>query len=711
MPSGCGAGNPAGSTGPPPYASHGLAALNVKRASAPYVDFESTRGRRSMEPRTVHSVCPPKKKGGPAVPYRSLPMPTGHLLPVLPGPCRSHWPPLVTVGRQPLVPAGHQLPVPAGHQLPVPAGHHLPVPAGHHLPAPVGHHLPIPARHLPCPYRSHRPPLAATCHHLPAPAGPYRPFRSLPLMACRHPDAPVLQSLPDPLLDPVGGCQTPSESSDRHLPELPPAPADRADSTAPGAGPGIGGRRAALESPESPPERGLRIPPPPLDPSTERNKAALRSLIARAPPVDFEGPWLWDVARQATMGVNVVLLLDQYLKQVFTVAQPRVRRRKAPPCRRNESRRKRKRREYAETQNREQDRQHSAPALQPLLGLPRIRGPTGVDSGHTPDPPVMSGVGPSHRKATMPLSPSTRESGTEVESDLDVQYQSLDREEEELMDYEGPKGKKRTKSKKKAPKISTSEEEDARASPEPSSKKSKQTADGKGQTSSKASNNQKESNTATPNPIPQEATMRELMGKAQTIFIRTMAAVGGLMEEPARVHLVDSFQTLTNIAVQLIEENSYLRGRLAERPTEGPRSYLAVASATSSSGVSSGGTGGAAGQTRVDVPRSPAPIQKPALLIYPTHPKPNSEYSQVVEALRAEVSPEDLGLSEFETRRIKGGALISSTSASAEEASLRGVDCLSDGGEPPRSLLPAVYSLRAHCRTVPGAPPMHALRR
>ncbi|KAG0443972.1 hypothetical protein HPB47_014328 [Ixodes persulcatus] len=208
---------------------------------------------------------------------------------------------------------------------------------------------------------------------------------------------------------------------------------------------------------------------------------------------------------------------------------------------------------------------------------------------------------------------------TEVESDLDAQYQSLDREEEELMDYEGPKGKKRTKPKKKTPKISTSEEEDARASPEPSSKKSKQTADGKGQTPSKASNNQKESNTATPNPTPQEATMRELM----------------------------------------------------ERPTEGPRSYLAVASATSSCGVSSGGTGGAAGPTRVDVLRSPAPIQKPALLIYPTHPKPNSEYSQVVEALRAEVSPEELGLSEFETRRIKGGALISSTSVETADGGRR----------------------------------------
>ncbi|KAG0445286.1 hypothetical protein HPB47_017303 [Ixodes persulcatus] len=142
-----------------------------------------------------------------------------------------------------------------------------------------------------------------------------------------------------------------------------------------------------------------------------------------------------------------------------------------------------------------------------------------------------------------------------------------------------------------------------------------------------------------------------------------MAAVGGLMEEPAREHLVNSFQTLTNIAVQLIEENSYLRGRLAERPTEGPRSYLAVALATSSGGVPSGETGGATGQTRVDVPRFPAPIQKPALLIFPTHPKPNSEYNQVVEALRAEVSPGELGLSEFETRRIKGGALISSTSA------------------------------------------------
>ncbi|KAG0442582.1 hypothetical protein HPB47_015660 [Ixodes persulcatus] len=127
------------------------------------------------------------------------------------------------------------------------------------------------------------------------------------------------------------------------------------------------------------------------------------------------------------------------------------------------------------------------------------------------------------------------------------------------------------------------------------------------------------------------------------------------------------------------------QGATIERPTEGPRSYLAVASATSSCGVSSGGTGGAAGPTRVDVLRSPAPIQKPALLIYPTHPKPNSEYSQVVEALRAEVSPEELGLSEFETRRIKGGALISSTSGSLfspreTEAAHPPLGCSSGGG-------------------------------
>ncbi|KAG0437343.1 hypothetical protein HPB47_017487 [Ixodes persulcatus] len=148
-------------------------------------------------------------------------------------------------------------------------------------------------------------------------------------------------------------------------------------------------------------------------------------------------------------------------------------------------------------------------------------------------------------------------------------------------------------------------------------------------------------------------------------------------------------------------------------------------------------------QANYTLERFPAPIQKPALLIFPTHPKPNSEYNQVVEALRAEVSPGELGLSEFKTRRIKGGALISSTSdylalkaaeinqnqltgtsedikvvrtfvsrdASAEEASLRGVDCFSDGREPPHSLLPGVFSLRAHCGTVPGASTMHALRR
>ncbi|CAN7940083.1 unnamed protein product [Ixodes pacificus] len=59
-----------------------------------------------MVPRTVHSVCPPRRKGGPAVPHRPLPTTAGRHLPVLPGPCRFHWPPLVTAGHHLLAPAG-----------------------------------------------------------------------------------------------------------------------------------------------------------------------------------------------------------------------------------------------------------------------------------------------------------------------------------------------------------------------------------------------------------------------------------------------------------------------------------------------------------------------------------------------------------------------------------------------------------------------------
>lgn len=164
--------------------------------------------------------------------------------------------------------------------------------------------------------------------------------------------------------------------------------------------------------------------------------------------------------------------------------------------------------------------------------------------------------------------------------------------------------------------------------------------------------------------------MREQVGKAQTTFIQTIAAVGELKEEKARVNLAESFQTITNIAAQLLQENSYVKGRLAERPQEGSKGYLEAAAATASDGTRTRETGlGAVNKKWVDVDgaQTPAHVRKSALLIYPTNPRPNSDYSQVMEALRAAVSPEELGLSDLETRRIKGGALIASTSGEGIE--------------------------------------------
>ncbi|KAG0435984.1 hypothetical protein HPB47_018210 [Ixodes persulcatus] len=111
-------------------------------------------------------------------------------------------------------------------------------------------------------------------------------------------------------------------------------------------------------------------------------------------------------------------------------------------------------------------------------------------------------------------------------------------------------------------------------------------------------------------------------------------------------------------------ENS--SGRLAERPQEGHKSYLEAASTTASGAVRIRETGlGAANDARVDVEgaQTSALVQKPALLIYPTKPKTNSEYSQVMEALRVAISPEELGLSDLETRKVKGGALVASSSS------------------------------------------------
>lgn len=68
------------------------------------------------------------------------------------------------------------------------------------------------------------------------------------------------------------------------------------------------------------------------------------------------------------------------------------------------------------------------------------------------------------------------------------------------------------------------------------------------------------------------------MGLAQRIFLQAIAAVGAAMDAHYRDALVESFQAVTNVATELLEENACLRGRLAERPPTNLHTHTSYAS-------------------------------------------------------------------------------------------------------------------------------------
>lgn len=165
---------------------------------------------------------------------------------------------------------------------------------------------------------------------------------------------------------------------------------------------------------------------------------------------------------------------------------------------------------------------------------------------------------------------------------------------------------------------------------------------------------------------PQEASLREQMGLAQRVFLQAIAAVGAPMEAHHRDALVDSFQAVTNVATQLLEENAFLRGRLVERPHTNEHTHTSYASILKKD-LSNSGVRNTEEQTElpnaVKTPRNENPTPKAALLIYPTKPKKNEEHRQVVQVLRSAFTPTDIGLEAPEVRRIKGGALVLSKSS------------------------------------------------
>ncbi|CAN7978962.1 unnamed protein product, partial [Ixodes persulcatus] len=88
----------------------------------------------------------------------------------------------------------------------------------------------------------------------------------------------------------------------------------------------------------------MRVQPP------EALLRALREAVEKEPPRKFQGQRLWDVAREAISGADVLRPVNDYIRDVFFLDQRRMPPQGSKPASPRESRRRRRRREYARTQ-------------------------------------------------------------------------------------------------------------------------------------------------------------------------------------------------------------------------------------------------------------------------------------------------------------------------------------------------------------------------
>ncbi|CAN7978020.1 unnamed protein product, partial [Ixodes persulcatus] len=84
--------------------------------------------------------------------------------------------------------------------------------------------------------------------------------------------------------------------------------------------------------------------------SREALLRALREAVEKEPPRKFQGQRLWDVAREAISGGDVLRPVNDYIWDVFFLDQRRMPPQGSKPASPRESRRRRRRREYARTQ-------------------------------------------------------------------------------------------------------------------------------------------------------------------------------------------------------------------------------------------------------------------------------------------------------------------------------------------------------------------------
>lgn len=281
--------------------------------------------------------------------------------------------------------------------------------------------------------------------------------------------------------------------------------------------------------------------------------------------------------------------------------------------------------------------------------------------------------GKAHVKAAAQAAASHTRRDNSDESDME-QYLSPENYEE--MEYEGPKGKKREKPKKKKGAVVVLEDDDSNTSDTPRPKEKRSRPETEKETNvglpvQEPASGDGQSATSVARPTPQEDTLRTQIGKAQGMYLKNMTAVGAMIDERSRGKICESFQQMTDIAIKLLEENAFLKGRLMERgTTKEPleRSYLEAAKGAGSQGASSEGEGGEQDKERQSTTNvSKTENTKQALLVFPKKPIPNREHRQVVDLLRATLSPCELGLVEPEVRMVKGGTVVLSTSSEGLE--------------------------------------------
>lgn len=166
---------------------------------------------------------------------------------------------------------------------------------------------------------------------------------------------------------------------------------------------------------------------------------------------------------------------------------------------------------------------------------------------------------------------------------------------------------------------------------------------------------------------PRKTKTKTLIIRAQTNFIDTLSAASMELSKGNRKNLAKSYQELTSITLNLLEQNAYLKGKLTtqetqqlynqdthknpERPIESTRSYAEVVNKS---------------PKRKETEKEAEKVEHKKvenILVYSTQQYINPR-EKIKELLKQNFNPTELGLGQPSIRDIKNGVLITSTTSS-----------------------------------------------